>query len=183
MSRIAAACCKVGQRHPSILSSKSVPKFSESWGTCVDDVHTSRGCPTVAYLLRSSWIGSKPHKFPSPSQLTSLVWEHALSTTHFSAMTNVLEALSGVTYTRLPLRTGRAFPWISLFPASGSSGSEVDLATRLGQEALFTPAQSTYFPWSDGPQNCPGAKFAQVESVAVLACLLRDHRVRVLSWA
>jgi len=44
----------------------------------------------------------------------------------------------------------------------------------------MTPRQSTYFPWSDGPQNCPGAKFAQVEFIAVLACLLRDHRVGIL---
>ncbi|KAL9625277.1 MAG: hypothetical protein Q9160_000679 [Pyrenula sp. 1 TL-2023] len=36
----------------------------------------------------------------------------------------------------------------------------------------------TYFPWSDGPQFCPGKKFAQVEFVAVLATLFRDHRVK-----
>jgi cytochrome P450 len=70
--------------------------------------------------------------------------------------------------------------WICLSTVPRSSGSELDLATRLRQEALFTPMQSTYFPWSDGPQNCPGAKFAQVEFVAVLACLLRDHRVGVV---
>ena len=51
------------------------------------------------------------------------------------------------------------------------------------QETLKVPAQSTYFPWSDGPQNCPGAKFAQVEFVAVLACLLKDHRVSVVCEA
>ena len=58
--------------------------------------------------------------------------------------------------------------------------SKIGLAIRLRQEVLFTPAQSTYFPWSDGPQNCPGAKFALVEFVAVLACLLRDHRVCIV---
>jgi hypothetical protein len=40
------------------------------------------------------------------------VWDNALSTPNFSAMANVSEALNGVTYTRLPLRTGRAFLWI-----------------------------------------------------------------------
>lgn len=70
--------------------------------------------------------------------------------------------------------------WISLSPDPGSSASELDLAVRLRQETLLVPLQSTYFPWSDGPQNCPGAKFAQVEFVAVLACLLRDHRVGVV---
>ena len=44
-------------------------------------------------------------------------------------------------------------------------------------ECLFTPAQGTYFPWSDGQRNCPGKKFAQVEFVAVIATLFRRHRV------
>ena len=70
--------------------------------------------------------------------------------------------------------------WISSSLAPGCSSSEPGLATQLRHEALFTPGKSTYFPWSDGPQNCPGAKFAQVEFVAVLACLLRDHRVGVV---
>ena len=42
------------------------------------------------------------------------------------------------------------------------------------------PGRCTYFPWSDGPQNCLGAKFAQVEFVAILACLLQDHRVGIV---
>lgn len=33
-------------------------------------------------------------------------------------------------------------------------------------------------PWSDGLQNCPGQKFSQVEFVAVLAKLLKEHRIR-----
>lgn len=70
--------------------------------------------------------------------------------------------------------------WISTPSALGSPGPLPDLATRLRQETVETPVQSTYFPWSDGPQNCPGAKFAQVEFVAVVACLMRDHRVGVV---
>lgn len=70
--------------------------------------------------------------------------------------------------------------WISTPSAPGSPGPLPDLATRLRQETVETPVQSTYFPWSDGPQNCPGAKFAQVEFVAVVACLMRDHRVGVV---
>ncbi len=57
---------------------------------------------------------------------------------------------------------------------------KTDLSTRLRQETLVAHKQSTYFPWSDGPQNCPGAKFAQVEFVAVLACLLHDHRIEIV---
>ncbi|KAK7745048.1 hypothetical protein SLS53_003283 [Cytospora paraplurivora] len=46
-------------------------------------------------------------------------------------------------------------------------------------EQLWTPVAHTYFPWSDGPQNCPGAKFSKAEAVAVLACLFRAHRLGI----
>lgn len=37
------------------------------------------------------------------------------------------------------------------------------------------PPKGTYFPWSEGVRNCPGKRFAQVEFVAVMAALFRDH--------
>jgi len=49
-----------------------------------------------------------------------------------------------------------------------------------GRDSLVTPARDTYFPWSDGPQNCPGRKFSEVEFVAVLALLMRDHVLRIV---
>jgi cytochrome P450 len=71
--------------------------------------------------------------------------------------------------------------WISRSMTSTAEHSEkTDLRARLHQEILVEHKQSTYFPWSDGPQNCPGAKFAQVEFVAVLACILRDHRIGII---
>jgi cytochrome P450 len=42
-------------------------------------------------------------------------------------------------------------------------------------ERLYTPPRGTYFPWSDGPQNCPGKKFSEVEAVAVIAHLFSGH--------
>ena len=50
------------------------------------------------------------------------------------------------------------------------------MTTMLDEEIFVTPAKGTFFPWSDGPQDCPGAKFSQVEFVAVIARLLREHR-------
>ncbi|KAI1421603.1 hypothetical protein F5Y12DRAFT_800736 [Xylaria sp. FL1777] len=50
---------------------------------------------------------------------------------------------------------------------------------RKLNEELLVPQQNTFFPWSDGPQNCPGKKFAEVEAVAVLACLFGQHRLLV----
>jgi len=46
-------------------------------------------------------------------------------------------------------------------------------------EELFVPQKGTFFPWSEGPQNCVGKKFSQVEAAAVLACVFRAHRIRV----
>lgn len=39
------------------------------------------------------------------------------------------------------------------------------------------PTKGTYAPWADGPRVCPGRKVAQVEFVAVMATLFRNHRV------
>ncbi|KUJ19296.1 putative cytochrome P450 [Mollisia scopiformis] len=47
------------------------------------------------------------------------------------------------------------------------------------EEELLVPQKGTYFPWSEGPQNCTGKLFSQVEAVAVLARLFRDHRIFV----
>lgn len=66
--------------------------------------------------------------------------------------------------------------WIE---SSSDSSSQLQ-PNSVNAEKLITPATSTFFPWSDGPQNCPGQKFSQVEFVAVLAVLFRDHRVSVV---
>ncbi|KAI0398831.1 putative cytochrome P450 [Xylaria palmicola] len=49
----------------------------------------------------------------------------------------------------------------------------------IGKEELLTPRKGTFFPWSDGPQNCVGKKFSIVEGVAVLARLFHQHGLRV----
>ncbi|KAF2687325.1 putative cytochrome P450 [Lentithecium fluviatile CBS 122367] len=53
----------------------------------------------------------------------------------------------------------------------------IELAAS-GEETVMMPNRITYFPWSDGLQNCPGQKFSQVEFVAVVATLLNEHRIR-----
>lgn len=65
--------------------------------------------------------------------------------------------------------------WISTTAAPDS-----DMITTLQNEVFLTPRKGTYFPWSDGPQNCPGNKFSQVEFVAVMMCLLRNHRISAI---
>ncbi|KAI8948537.1 putative cytochrome P450 [Xylaria longipes] len=50
----------------------------------------------------------------------------------------------------------------------------------IGEEELFTPRKGTFFPWSDGPQNCVGKKFSVVEGVAVLAHLFHHHGLHVV---
>lgn len=51
--------------------------------------------------------------------------------------------------------------------------------TGLDEEELLVPQKGTFFPWSDGAQNCLGKKISQVESVAVLASLLATHRLLI----
>jgi len=46
------------------------------------------------------------------------------------------------------------------------------------EEAHIEPAKGTFIPWADGPRNCPGQKFAQVEFVSVVANLFSTHQVK-----
>ncbi|KAI9879026.1 MAG: hypothetical protein M1830_009825 [Pleopsidium flavum] len=59
-----------------------------------------------------------------------------------------------------------------------SSKPDADLKVRLDAEVIREPIKGSYIPWSEGARICPGKKFAQVEFVAVMAALFRDHRVR-----
>ena len=42
------------------------------------------------------------------------------------------------------------------------------------------PPKGRFVPWASGPRVCPGKKFAQVEFVALMARLFRNHRVKVV---
>lgn len=44
-------------------------------------------------------------------------------------------------------------------------------------ERLQSDTQPHFLPWATGQRVCPGKKFSQVELVAALALLLRDHAV------
>lgn len=39
------------------------------------------------------------------------------------------------------------------------------------------PSHEAYIPWSEGSRLCPGKKFSQVEHVAVMVAMFRDHCV------
>ncbi|KAL9016039.1 MAG: hypothetical protein Q9185_006605 [Variospora sp. 1 TL-2023] len=43
---------------------------------------------------------------------------------------------------------------------------------------LISPPRGSFIPWADGPRDCPGQKFAQVEFVAVMATLLSSYTVK-----
>ena len=58
------------------------------------------------------------------------------------------------------------------------------IATGTGStESIIEPRPGTYFPWSDGPQNCPGEKFSKVEAIATISSFLREHRVKIVARA
>lgn len=54
--------------------------------------------------------------------------------------------------------------------------------SSIESETLITPPKGTYAPWSGGPRVCPGKKFGQVEFVAVMITLFREHRVEVVPY-
>ncbi|KAI0024460.1 putative cytochrome P450 [Xylariomycetidae sp. FL0641] len=64
--------------------------------------------------------------------------------------------------------------WIAKSAASGISAVD-----ELAGERFIEPDKGIFFPWGDGPQVCPGKKFAEVEAVAVLARVFQAHRLRV----
>jgi cytochrome P450 len=49
--------------------------------------------------------------------------------------------------------------------------------TSSSTEELVSFPSASFIPWASGPRVCPGKKFSQVEFVAVIAFLLRSHRV------
>ncbi|KAK6197116.1 glutathione S- transferase, nitrogen catabolite repression regulator [Pestalotiopsis sp. IQ-011] len=50
---------------------------------------------------------------------------------------------------------------------------------QVAQETFFVPSKTVFFPWGEGPQICPGKRFAEVEAVAVIACLFKAHRLHI----
>lgn len=51
---------------------------------------------------------------------------------------------------------------------------------HVESESLVEPKKGNFLAWSDGPQNCLGAKFSEVEFVAVIAYLLSESRLEAL---
>ncbi|KAL5326658.1 hypothetical protein ACEPPN_004346 [Leptodophora sp. 'Broadleaf-Isolate-01'] len=48
--------------------------------------------------------------------------------------------------------------------------------TGIDAEEMIQPPKGQFLPWASGPRVCPGKKFSQVEFVAVMARLFRQHR-------
>ena len=46
------------------------------------------------------------------------------------------------------------------------------------EETLVEQRPGVFIPWAEGPRNCPGKKFAQVEFIGAMTTLFRNHRVR-----
>lgn len=55
------------------------------------------------------------------------------------------------------------------------------ISSKEGHESIEIPPGAFFIPWSLGARNCPGKKFSQVEFVAVLAQILSEYRVEMLT--
>lgn len=62
--------------------------------------------------------------------------------------------------------------------SSSTVSSNHDHISSIAAENFIEPKVGTFIPWADGPRECVGRKFSQVEFVAVLAGLFRQYRVR-----
>jgi cytochrome P450 len=58
--------------------------------------------------------------------------------------------------------------WIHTTPGDGPA---------FDREHVMMPENGAYIPWSEGMRVCPGKKFSQVEHVAVMVAMFRDHCV------
>jgi cytochrome P450 len=55
---------------------------------------------------------------------------------------------------------------------------QADVQPHTIEDETVAPDTSTHFlPWAYGQRICPGKRFSQVELVAALAMMFRDHRV------
>lgn len=76
----------------------------------------------------------------------------------------------------------RPSSWIIPTPAtinaSPSPGLDDSDFSPLDHESIITPQKGSYIAWSGGPRVCPGKKLSQVEVLAVLVRLFRNHVVR-----
>ncbi|KAF2993645.1 hypothetical protein E8E14_000795 [Neopestalotiopsis sp. 37M] len=66
--------------------------------------------------------------------------------------------------------------WILSRPAPTSASPSTP---QVEQERFFVPSKNIFFPWGEGPQICPGKRFAEVEAVAVLASVFKEHRLHI----
>jgi cytochrome P450 len=63
-------------------------------------------------------------------------------------------------------------------PKSASDDLSLDAASDTST-SLFRPPKGAYVPFSDGARACLGRRFAQVEILAALAVILREHSVEL----
>ncbi len=56
--------------------------------------------------------------------------------------------------------------WITKSVANDSDGEEI-----------IAPVRGSFLSWADGPRDCPGKKFSQVEAVAAIAILFKYWRL------
>lgn len=74
-----------------------------------------------------------------------------------------------------PSRWLRASSSLSSISAANSNNKETQRSPS--SETFISPDPGTFIPWADGPRECVGRKFSQVEFVAVLASLFHKYRV------
>jgi cytochrome P450 len=91
---------------------------------------------------------------------------------HTHVFPNIIGLHRNSVYWGADANVWRPSRWIEHFSSTSRS---------LENETIKTPVKGSYVPWAEGPRICPGKKFSQVEFVAVIAKLLSEHTIEVVS--
>ncbi|KAL0260621.1 hypothetical protein SLS55_004311 [Diplodia seriata] len=142
--------------------SEVFPRLKRSLGVMYE---TLRLYPPVVSIPKSTGPSPQTLTVPSPDPTTTTGFTATLPA-HAYVFPNVVALQSHPDYWGADSLTWNPARWIEV----GEKGESFKPA----------PVKGSFIPWADGPRVCPGKKFSQVEFVAVIAAVVRGHRVEVV---
>ncbi|KKY22344.1 putative cytochrome p450 [Diplodia seriata] len=142
--------------------SEVFPRLKRSLGVMYE---TLRLYPPVVSIPKSTGPSPQTLTVPSPDPTTTTGFTATLPA-HAYVFPNVVALQSHPDYWGADSLTWNPARWIEV-------GEE-------GESFKPAPVKGNFIPWADGPRVCPGKKFSQVEFVAVIAAVVRGHRVEVV---
>ncbi|KAL1643698.1 hypothetical protein SLS58_004713 [Diplodia intermedia] len=139
------------------------PRLKRALGVMYE---TLRLFPPVVSIPKSTGPSPQTLTVPSADPTATATSFTATLPAHAYVFPNVVALQSHPDYWGADSLTWKPARWIE-------AGDE-------GETFKPAPVKGSFIPWADGPRVCPGKKFSQVEFVAVVAAVVRGHRVEVV---